>query len=130
MLEDKLGKLECKFCDNVIFYCKDKMLFHLGYWCDGNGRARVVVCSKAHSRVKTLFAQCGGFVPPPLNDMEIPTHILDRQIEDVVMEMLNPWMEGKSISTFQVEGTWNFTLLTYNIEGPNISTTNNIWAFW
>jgi hypothetical protein len=40
--------------------------------------------------VKTLFAQCGGFVPPPLNDMEIPTHILDGQIEDVVMEMLNP----------------------------------------
>ncbi len=31
MLEDKLGKLECKFCDNVISYRKDKMLFHLGY---------------------------------------------------------------------------------------------------
>jgi len=25
--------------------------------------------------VKALFAQCGGLVPPPLNNMEVPTHI-------------------------------------------------------
>jgi hypothetical protein len=37
MLEDKLGKVECKFYDNVISYHKDKIFFHLGYQCDGNG---------------------------------------------------------------------------------------------
>jgi len=31
----------------------------------------------AHPQVKALFAQCGGFVPPPLNDMERLTHFLD-----------------------------------------------------
>jgi hypothetical protein len=63
MLEDKLGKVKCKFCGNVIFYYKDRMLFHLGYQYDGNGRARVVMCSKAHPQVKALFARCGGLVP-------------------------------------------------------------------
>jgi hypothetical protein len=37
MLEDKRGKVECKFCNNVISYHKDRMLFHLGYQYDGNG---------------------------------------------------------------------------------------------
>jgi hypothetical protein len=37
MLEDKLGKVECKFYDNVISYHKDKIFFHLGYQYDGNG---------------------------------------------------------------------------------------------
>jgi hypothetical protein len=31
MLKDKPRKLECKFCGNVISYCKDKMFFHLGF---------------------------------------------------------------------------------------------------
>jgi hypothetical protein len=39
--------------------------------------------------VKTLFAQCGGLVPPPLNDMEILAHILDGRTKDVAMETLN-----------------------------------------
>jgi hypothetical protein len=77
MLEDKLGKVECKFYNNVTSYHKDKMFFHLDYEYDGNGQARVVMCSKAHSLVKALFAQCGGLVPPPLNNMEVPTHIPD-----------------------------------------------------
>jgi hypothetical protein len=34
-------------------------------------------CSRAHPRVKTLFAQCGGLVLPSLNNMEVPTHFLD-----------------------------------------------------
>jgi hypothetical protein len=29
MLKDNLRKVECKFCDNVISYCKDRMFFHL-----------------------------------------------------------------------------------------------------
>ncbi len=37
MLEDKSNKLECKFCNNVISYHKDRMFFHLGDWYDGNG---------------------------------------------------------------------------------------------
>jgi len=36
MLEDKLGKMYCNFCGNVIPYCKDRMLFYLGYRYDGN----------------------------------------------------------------------------------------------
>jgi len=44
MLEDKLGNVECKFYDNIILYYKDKMLFHLGYQYDGNGRVGVAVC--------------------------------------------------------------------------------------
>ncbi len=53
------------------------MLFQLDYRYDGNGQTGIVVCSKAHAWVKTLFAQCGGLVPPPLNDMEIPAHIMN-----------------------------------------------------
>jgi len=52
------------------------------------------VCSKAHPWVKTFFAECGGLVPPPLNDMEVLAHILNGRIEDVAIEMLNPSMEG------------------------------------
>jgi hypothetical protein len=48
MPEDKLKKVECKFCGNVISYYKDKMFFHLGYRYDGNGQAGVIMCSKAH----------------------------------------------------------------------------------
>ncbi len=40
---------------NVILYCKDRMLFHLGYRCDGNGQTRVAVCSRAHPWVKALW---------------------------------------------------------------------------
>ncbi len=111
MLEDKPGKVECKFCSNIISYYKDRMLFHLGYRCDGNGQTRIVMCSRAHPQVKTLFVQCGGLVPPPLNDMKILVHISKGQTEDVAMEMPNPSMEGKSISTFQVEGAHTFTPL-------------------
>jgi len=62
------------------------------------------MCSKAHPRVKALFAQCDGLIPPPLNHMEMPTHILDGRIEDMAIEMPNLYMERKSISMFQVEG--------------------------
>jgi hypothetical protein len=61
------------------------------------------VCSKAHPWVKTLFAQCGGLVPPPLNDMEVLAHILNGRIEDVAIEMLNPSMEGEFDPTSQME---------------------------
>jgi hypothetical protein len=47
MLEDKLGIVKCKFCGNVISYHKDRMLFHLGYRYDGNGRVGNIVCSRA-----------------------------------------------------------------------------------
>jgi hypothetical protein len=45
MPENKPGKVECKFCGNVISYCKDIMLFHLDYQHDGNGQTRVIMCS-------------------------------------------------------------------------------------
>jgi hypothetical protein len=86
MPKDKLAKVECKFCDNVISYYKDRMLFHLGYQNDGNGWIGVAMCSKAHLGVKAMFSQCGGLVLPPLNDMEVPTHIPNGRIEDVAIE--------------------------------------------
>ncbi len=70
------------------------MIFHLGYQYDGNGRARIVMCSRAQPQVKALFAQCDKLVLPPLNNMEVPTHFLDGQIEDVTIEMPNPFAEG------------------------------------
>jgi hypothetical protein len=95
MLEDKLRKVECKFYDNVISYCKDRMFFHLGYRYDGNGWVGIATCSKAHLGVKALFAQCGGLVLPPLNNMEILAHILDGWTKDVPIETLNPSVEGE-----------------------------------
>jgi hypothetical protein len=53
--------------------------------------------------VKVLFAQCGGLVPPPLNNMDVPTHIPNGRIKDMAIEMLNPSMEGELVSTSQVE---------------------------
>jgi hypothetical protein len=41
----------------------------------------------------------------------------------------NPSVEGKSTSTFQVEGVQICTLPTNNIEGLNRSTNNNIQTF-
>jgi hypothetical protein len=57
---------------NVISCYKDRMFFHLGYQCDGNGQIGVAVCSKAHPRVKALLAQCVGLVPPPLHGSTNP----------------------------------------------------------
>ncbi len=62
------------------------------------------MCSKAHPQAKTLFAQCGGLVTPPSNDMEIPADILNGQIEDVAMGMPCPLMERVCVSMSQVEG--------------------------
>jgi hypothetical protein len=47
----------------------------------------------------------------------------------VAMETPNPSMEGKFVSTFQVEGAWNFIPCTNDIEGLNRSTNNNIQTF-
>jgi hypothetical protein len=61
------------------------------------------MCSKAHPRVKALFVRCGGFVSPPLNDMEVPTHISNEQTNDVAMEMLIPLVGREYASMFQME---------------------------
>ncbi len=61
--------------------------------------------------------------------MEVLAHVPNGWIEDVVMEMPNPSMDGESISMSQVEGAQNFTPPTNNIEGFNISINNNIWTF-
>jgi hypothetical protein len=126
MWKDKLGKVECKFCNNVISYRKDRILFQLGYRYDGNGRARIVMCWKAHPRVKALFIRCGGVVPPPLNNMEVSTHIPNQQTEDMTMETLNPLVEGKYISTFQMEGAQNFIPLINNTKGPTKVVKTNM----
>ncbi len=104
MPKEKPKKAECKFCDNVISYSNDKMLFHLGYQYDGNGQARVILCSR--EQLNALFAQCGKFVPQPLklNDMEVLAHFSNGRIKDVAIEMSNLSMEGKYVSTSQVEG--------------------------
>ncbi len=92
-------------------YCKDRMFFHLGNQYDGNGWVRVAMCSKAHLGVKALFAQCGGLVPPPLNDMEVPAHISNGRIEDATIETPNLMVEWKFALTFQVEVAQFFTPL-------------------
>ncbi len=94
MLEDKPGKVECKFCGNVIPYRKDRMFFHLGYQYGGNGQIGIIVCSKAHPHVKALFARYDELVLPPLNDMEVPAHISDEWTKDMAIEISNPWIEG------------------------------------
>jgi hypothetical protein len=45
---------------------------------------------------------------------------------DMVMEMPNPSMEGKFVSTSQMEGAQNFTHPTNNIKGLNKFTNNDI----
>ncbi len=87
------------------------MFFHLGYQYDGNGQARVAVCLKGHPWVKKKIARCGGLVPPPLSNMEVLAHISNAQIEDVAMETLNPSVERKFVSMFQMEGAQNFNPL-------------------
>ncbi len=70
---DKCNKVECKFCNSVILYHKNKMLFTMNYWHNGNAWVGVAMCSKAYAQMKALFATCGGIVPWPLDDMFIPT---------------------------------------------------------
>jgi len=69
------------------------------------------MCSKAHLGVKALFAQCGGLVLPPLNDMGVLAHILNGRIEDVAIETLNPLVEREFVLTSQVEGVQIFNPL-------------------
>ncbi len=103
------------------------MLFHLDYQYDGNGKARVTLCSR--EQLNTLFAQCGNFVLQPLklNDMEVPAHFSKGGIEDVAIETSNLLMEEKFAST--VEGVWIYTLLTNYTKGLNRSINNNIQTF-
>jgi hypothetical protein len=76
------------------------------------------MCSKAHPWVKTLFAQSGGLVPPPLNDMEVLAHILNGRIEDVAIKI-----NGRRICSDISNGRGlKFHPLTNNLEDPNIST--------
>ncbi len=124
MPKDKLRKVECKFCDNVISDDKDRMRFHLGYQYDGNGRIRVVLCSKAHPWVKTFLSRYGGLVLPPLNDMEILTHIPNGCIGcgHGNFESFN----GKIICSNASNGRGSkFHPLINNIEGFNRSTNKN-----
>ncbi len=101
MLKDKLGKVECKFYTNVILYCKDKMVFHLGYQYDGNGLGNYNVF-KGTLQVKTLFSWCGKFFPPPLNNMEVPAHFPDVWIKDVAIETHNLLVEIEYASMFHL----------------------------
>ncbi len=64
--------------------------------------------------MKVLFAQCRAFVLPPLNNMEVLTHILDGWTKDVTIATTNILMEGKFVSMFQMEGSWIFTPPTNN----------------
>ncbi len=124
---DKPSKVECKFYNIVISYCKDIMLFHLSYWHDGNGQVGVVMCSKAHAQVKALFSNCEGIVPWPPNDIFVPT--LNGSIHSMAIKMPNPLVEGKSISVFQVEGVQISKPPTNNIKGVNRSINNDIQTF-
>jgi len=61
------------------------------------------MCSKAHPIVKALFVRCGGFVLPPLNNMEVPTHISNGRTMDAAMEMMIPLVGREYASMSQVE---------------------------
>jgi hypothetical protein len=54
--------------------------------------------------VKALFAQYGGFVLPPLNNMEVLAHISNGRIEDVAMETLNLSMKENLLRHFKWKG--------------------------
>jgi hypothetical protein len=74
----------------------------------------------------TICPMWHELVFPPLNNTEVVAHISNGRIEDVAMETPNPLVDGESISMSQVEGAQNFTPLTNNITGFNISINNNI----
>jgi hypothetical protein len=57
------------------------MLFRLGDQYDGNGQVGVSVL-KSIAMGEGLIAQYGKLFPPPLNNMEIPTHFRNGQIEE------------------------------------------------
>jgi hypothetical protein len=44
------------------------------------------MCSRAQPQRKALFAQCGEFFLPPLNNMEIPTLALNRGTKNVAIK--------------------------------------------
>ncbi len=71
------------------------------------------MCSKAHPQVKSLFARY-GLALPPLQNMEVPTHIPNGRIEDVTIETSNLLMEGEFALMSQVEGAQIFTPPTNN----------------
>ncbi len=101
----------------------------MGYQYDGNGQARVTLCSR--EQLNARFAQCDKFVLQPLklNDMEVPTHFSDGRIKNVAIETSNLLMEENFISTCQMEGVWICTLPTNYTKGPNRSINNNIQTF-
>ncbi len=104
----KPGKMECKFCGNVISYHKDKTFFHLGFWYDNNGWARDAMCSKTHPRVKALFGWCGRLILPPLKDMDDapPSSLMDSTMNPKVKTLEGEGVGARSIacSTSGVEG--------------------------
>ncbi len=61
-----------------------------------------------------LFAQCSGLILPPPINREVLAHFLDGWMKDMAIEMLNPFVEGKFVSTSQVERVQIYTLPTYN----------------
>lgn len=112
MILDKPKKVECKFYNAIISYCKDRMLFHLGNWHDGNGRKGVAMCSKIQAQVKALFTGYGGIVLWPPHDMFVPTP--NGLIENMAIETSNLLVEGESTLTSEVEGAQIFAPLTNN----------------
>jgi hypothetical protein len=85
------------------------------------------MCSKAWAQIKALFAICGGIVLQPLDDMVVL--IPNGPIDNVVIELSNHSMEGKSTLTFQTKGVQMCTPFTNSIEGPHRSTNNDAQIF-
>lgn len=79
---------------------KNRMFFHCDYQHDGNGQAKITMCS-THSQMKALFAQCHGLALPPLIDMEVLTHIPNGWTKDVATEMSNPFVEREFVMRSQ-----------------------------
>lgn len=61
------GKVSCKFCETLLCYRKDRLLFHLGYRRNDN-LLGVRVCNKASGAVKLMFFNCGGHIPAVVAD--------------------------------------------------------------
>ncbi len=58
---------------------------------------------KSTSTSEGSIVRCDGLILPPLNDMEVLTHISNGRTKDVAMEMPKPLVEGEFVSTSQVE---------------------------
>ncbi len=78
-------------------------------------------------QMKKLFDTCGEIIHWPLDDMFVLA--LDGPMENMTIKMLSFLMDGKFISTSQMEGVRISNPFMSNTQGPNTSMNNYIQTF-